>query len=75
MKSLTKKELAKWLVNQNSDGNKDTYFTSSHPRTEIQLTTDQSFNRFMKMSKDELISIIYDFSSDGQKFLENNAGN
>lgn len=69
MKTL-KKDLVVWLVNENNDCGKDTYFTSAHPRTEVQLTTEESYKKFMKMAKDELISIIYNFSDEGQKFLE-----
>lgn len=70
MKTLKKTDLVEWLVNENDDCGKDTYFTSDHPRTEVQLTTEESYKRFMKMTKDDLISIIYDFSDEGQKFLE-----
>ena len=73
MKTLKKEDLAQWLVDQHDDCGKDTYFTESHPRTEVQLTTDQSFRKFMKeYTKDQLISTIYDHSEDGQKFLEDN---
>lgn len=72
MKTLKKEDLAQWLVNENDDCGKDTYFTESHPRTEVPLTTEESYKRFMKMTKDDLISIIYDYSEEGQKFLEDN---
>jgi hypothetical protein len=73
MKTLKKEDLAQWLVNQHDDCGKDTYFTESHPRTDVQLTTDQSFKRFMKENtKDDLISLIYNHSDEGQEFLESN---
>ena len=67
MKNLSKAELAQWLVNENDDCGKDTYFSEDRRAA---MTTDESYKRFMKMTKDELISIIYDFSDEGQKFLE-----
>ena len=67
MKNLSKAELAQWLVNENNDCGKDTYFSEDRRGA---MTTDESYNKFMKMKKDELISIIYDFSNEGQKFLE-----
>jgi hypothetical protein len=37
------------------------------------MTTEQSFRKFMKdFTKDGLISIIYDFSNEGQQFLVEN---
>ena len=67
MKNLSKAELAQWLVNENDDCGKDTYFSDDR---RCAMTTEESYKRFMKMTKDELISIIYDFSDEGQKFLE-----
>ena len=68
MNNLKKTELAQWLVNENDDCGKDTYFSEDRRGA---MTTEESYNKFMKMTKDELISIIYDFSNEGQKFLEN----
>jgi len=67
MKTLKKQDLAQWLVNENNDCGKDTYFSEDR-RTAMSI--DDSFKKFMKMTKDELISIIYVFSEEGQKFLE-----
>ena len=67
MEALSKEELAQWLVNENNDCGKDTYFSEDRRGA---MTTGESYNRFMKMTKDELISIIYDYSDEGQKFLE-----
>ena len=67
MKTLKKQDLAQWLVNENNDCGEDTYF-SENRRTAMGI--DDSFKKFMKMTKDELISIIYVFSEEGQKFLE-----
>jgi hypothetical protein len=68
MNNLNKAELAQWLVNENDDCGKDTYFSEDRRGA---MTTEESYNKFMKLTKDELISIIYDFSNEGQKFLEN----
>lgn len=65
-KVIKKSELAQWLVGQNDDCGKDTYFSED-------MSTDESFKKFMKdYTKDELISIIYDFSNEGQQFLVEN---
>lgn len=71
MKNLIKKsELAQWLVNQNDDCGKDTYFTEDRRSA---MTTEESFKKFMKdYTKYGLISIIYDFSNEGQHFLVKN---
>jgi hypothetical protein len=69
-KVIKKSELAQWLVNQNDDCGKDTYFTED---MRAAMTTEQSFRKFMKdFTKDRLISIIYDFSNEGQQFLVEN---
>ena len=68
MNNLNKAELAQWLVNENDDCGKDTFFSEDRRGA---MTTEESYNKFMKMTKDELISIIYDFSNEGQNFLEN----
>jgi len=68
--SIKKAELAQWLVNQNDDFGKDTYFTEDRRAA---MTTEESFKKFMKdYTKDGLISIIYDFSNEGQQFLVEN---
>jgi len=67
MKTFKKQDLAQWLVNENNDCGKDTYFSEDR-RTA--MSTDESFKKFMKMTKDELMSTLYDFSEEGQKFLE-----
>jgi hypothetical protein len=69
-KVIKKSELAQWLVNQNDDCGKDTYFAEDRRSA---MTTEQSFKKFMKdFTKDGLISIIYDFSNEGQQFLVEN---
>jgi len=69
-KSIKKSELAQWLVNQNDDCGKDTYFSDDRRGA---MTTEESFRKFMKdYTKDGLISIIYDFSNEGQQFLVEN---
>lgn len=70
--TLKKQNLAKFIVNEHNDCGKDTYFTGSSPRSEKQLTTRESFNRFMKMKKSELIDILYNLSDEGQNYLESN---
>lgn len=65
MKNLNKAELAQWLVNENDDCGRDTYFSEDRRGA---MTTEESYKRFMKMTKDELISIIYDYSDEGQNF-------
>ena len=67
--TTTKSDLAQWLVNENDDCGKDTYFSDDMRGA---MTTEESYKKFMKMTKDELISIIYDFSDEGQEFLEKN---
>jgi len=70
MKTLKKADLAQWLVNENDDCGKDTYFSEDRRGS---MTTEESFKKFMKdYTKNDLISIIYDFSDEGQKFLEVN---
>jgi len=70
MKNLiTKSDLANWLVNQNNDCGNDTYFTED---SRSSFTTEDSYKKFMKITKDELISIIFDYSTEGQKYLEDN---
>lgn len=65
--SIKKSELSQWLVNQNNYCGKDTYFTEDRRAA---MTTEESFKKFMKdYTKDGLISIIYDFSNEGQQFL------
>ena len=68
MKNL-KKDLAQWLVNENDDCGNDTFFSSEDRRNA--LTTEESFNKFMRdYTKKELIELIYNFSDEGQTFLE-----
>lgn len=62
----TKKQLAEWLVNENDDCGKDTYFSEDRRGA---ITTDESFKKFMKMSKDELVDLVYNFSTEGEDFL------
>jgi len=69
MKTITKKDLAEWLVNENNNCGKDTYFSTDLRGA---MTIEESFKKFMTYSKDELISIIYNFSIEGQKFMEKN---
>ena len=69
MKTINKAELAQWLVNENDDCGKDTYFSEDRRGA---MTTEESYKRFIKMTKDELISTIYDYSEEGQKFLNYN---
>lgn len=66
---MKKEDLAQWLVNENDDCGKDTYFSEDRRNA---MTTEESFKKFMEYTKEELASIIYDFSDEGQKFLEDN---
>ena len=65
---LNKAELAQWLVNENDDCGMDTYFSEDKRNA---MTTEESYKKFMRMTKDELIDCIYTFSDEGQKFLQN----
>jgi hypothetical protein len=65
-KQITKEQLAEWLTDQNDDCGRDTFFSSDLRNA---LTTDESYEKFMDMSKDELISLIEGFSEEGQSFL------
>jgi hypothetical protein len=67
MKKLSKTELVQWLVNENDDCGRDTYFSEDQRSA---ITTEESYKRFMRWTKDELIDRIYTFSDEGQKFLK-----
>jgi hypothetical protein len=70
MKTKVKKsDLAQWLVNENNDCGRDTYFTEDRRAS---MNTEEPFKRFMAYTKEKLVSIIYDFSAEGQAFLEKN---
>ena len=61
---VLKTKLAEWMVENNEDCGRDTYF-------ELGLTANESFHKFMKdYSKDELVSLIYDFSDEGQSYID-----
>lgn len=66
---VLKSDLANWLVKENDDCGKDTYFCDDSRGA---MTTDESYKKFMNMTRDELIWIIYDYSNEGQKYLEDN---
>lgn len=66
---LFKKDLAQWLVDNNNDCGRDTYFS---PDLRCAMTLEDSFSKLMKdYSKNELRELVFDYSIDGQKWLEN----
>ena len=71
MATLKKSQLTDWYVNEHSDcGKIKGYFGSD--LTHEPVTEEYFYKWLMKKSKDEIISLIFDHSQEGQEFLTKN---
>jgi hypothetical protein len=64
----TKKELAAWMVDQCNDCGRDTFFTNDKRGA---ISVKDAFKKFIRMQKWELVSIVRDYSVEGEAFALN----